>query len=60
MLSSKDIQNESEGNLNIVLSDSSIAKIERNGFLYSVKTPRFKLSKVKMDTIKTKLKNPVL
>ena len=29
MFSSKDIQNESEGNLNIVLSDSSIAKIER-------------------------------
>ena len=51
MFSSKDIQNESEGNLNIVLSDSSIVKIKRNGFLYSAKTPRFKLSKVKMDII---------
>ena len=29
MFSSKDIQNESEGNLNIVLSDSSIAKIKK-------------------------------
>ena len=52
MFSSKDIQNVSEGNLNIVLFDSSIAKIKRNGFLYSAKTPRFKLSKVNMDTIK--------